>query len=105
MSANLRSLTVCFLSLRDALELDQGFVAQQPPQCFDLLCWPRGEIGQGALDGFLAFAPTLAQEDGGRGAAIGDSFYVHGIDYAYLLYPVKTKVNITWEHYATRSSS
>jgi hypothetical protein len=73
---------------------DQGFVAQQSAQGFDLLRRPMGEIGQGALNGFLALAPTLAQEDGGRGVAIGDSFDVHGTDYAYLSHQVNRQICI-----------
>src|ERR1035437_8278193 len=44
----------------------------------NLLFGPVGEVGQGALEGLRAFAPTLAEEDGGRGAAIGDGLDVHG---------------------------
>jgi hypothetical protein len=78
----------------ELLGRDQGFVAQQSPQGFDLLRRPMGKIGQGPLDGLLAFAPTLAQEDGGRGVAIGDSFDIHGTDYAHSSPHVKKKMNI-----------
>jgi hypothetical protein len=51
---------------------------QQAAEGINLLFGPVGEVGQGALEGLRAFAPTLAEEDGGRGAAIGDGLDVHG---------------------------
>jgi hypothetical protein len=57
---------------------DQGFVLQQAAEGFDFLLGPMGEVGQGALEGLRAFAPAFAEEDGGRGVAIGDGFDVHG---------------------------
>jgi hypothetical protein len=33
-----------------------------------------GEVSQGALAGFRALAPAFAEEDGGRGVAVGDGF-------------------------------
>ena len=43
-----------------------------------LSCGPVGEVGQGALAGFLALAEGLAEEDGGRGVAVGNDVDVHG---------------------------
>src|SRR5450759_4144984 len=57
---------------------DQGLVLQQAAEGFYLLFGPVGEVGQGALEGLRAFAPTFAEEDGGRGVAIGDGLDVHG---------------------------
>src|SRR6266704_3541396 len=56
---------------------DQGLVAQQAAKGFDFLLGPIGEIGQGALAGFVAFAPAFAEEDGGWGIAIGDGGDIH----------------------------
>jgi len=42
------------------LRRDQGLVAQQAAEELDLFRWPIGEIGQGALVGFVAFASHLA---------------------------------------------
>src|SRR6516164_6544112 len=56
---------------------DQGFVAQQATEGFDFLRGPGGKVGQGALAGFVAFAPAFAEEDGGRGVAVGDNGDVH----------------------------
>ena len=77
---------------------DQGFVAQQAAEGLDFFLGPIGEVGQGALAGFVAFAPALAEEDGGRGVAVGDGFDVHGSYYAHLLTIVKDYMLFTWEH-------
>ena len=45
---------------------DEGFVLQQPAQVLDFLRRPFGEVGQGALFDFSAFAPAFAQKDGPR---------------------------------------
>jgi hypothetical protein len=57
---------------------DQGFVLQETAEGFDFLFGPMGEVGQGALMGNRAFAPAFAEEDSGRGVAIGDCVDVHG---------------------------
>ena len=36
------------------------------------------EVGEGSFSDFAVFAEGFAQEDGGRGVAVGDAFYVHG---------------------------
>jgi hypothetical protein len=51
---------------------DQGFVAQQAAEGLDFLLRPGGEVSQGALAGFVALAPAFAEEDGGRGVAVGN---------------------------------
>ena len=56
---------------------DQGFVAQQATEALDFLWRPGGKVGQGALAGFVALAPAFAEEDGGRGVAVGDDGDVH----------------------------
>ena len=56
---------------------DQGFVAQQAAEGLDFLRRPGGKVGQGALTGFVALAPALAEEDGGRGVAVGDDGDIH----------------------------
>ena len=57
---------------------DQHLAAQHAAQGFDLGRRPIGEVGQGALKGFFAFAPALAEEDGGPGVTVGDGFDVDG---------------------------
>src|SRR5580700_4872935 len=88
-----------FLGSEQILGRDEGFVAQQAAEGLDFFLGPIGEVGQGALAGFVAFAPALAEEDGGRGVAVGDGFDVHGIYYAHLLIIVKDYMLITWEHF------
>jgi hypothetical protein len=78
---------------------DEGFVAQQAAEGLDFFLGPMGEVGQGALAGFVAFASALAEEDGGRGVAVGDGLDVHGSHYAHLMFTVKTRLLITWEHF------
>ena len=56
----------------------EGFVLQQAAEGINFLLGPVGEVGQGALEGFRAFAPTFAEEDCGRGVAVGDGLDVHG---------------------------
>ena len=68
---------------------DEGFVAQQAAEGFDFFLRPIGEVGQGALAGLVAFAPALAEEDGGWGVGIGDGFDVHGSYYAHLIINVR----------------
>jgi hypothetical protein len=44
---------------------------------FDFIDGPMGEIGDGAVVDLAVFAEALAEEDGGRGVAIGDGSDVH----------------------------
>src|ERR1700722_9926987 len=88
-----------FLGSEQILGRDEGFVAQQAAEGLDFFLGPIGEVGQGALAGFVAFAPALAEEDGGRGVAVGDGFDVHGSYYAQLLIIVNENMLITWEHF------
>jgi hypothetical protein len=43
----------------------------------DPLWGPRGEVGEGARTHLVPVAEGLAEENGGRGVAIGDSCYIH----------------------------
>src|SRR5712692_11041423 len=88
-----------FLYSEQILERDQGFIAQQAAESLDFFRGPIGEVGQGTLAGFVAFPPALAEEDGGRGVAVGDGLDVHGSYYAHLICIVKTNMLITWEHF------
>src|SRR6266700_1292916 len=58
---------------------NQGLIAQQAAEGVDFLLGPIGEVGQGTFVDFVALAVALAEEDGGRGVAIGDGLDVHGI--------------------------
>src|SRR5208282_4529906 len=60
---------------------DQGLAAQGAAQGFDPWLWPIGEIGQGALQGFLSLPPAFTEEDSRSGVTVGDGFDVHGSYY------------------------
>jgi len=68
---------------------DEGFSLQDAAEQIDLGRGPVGEIGEGAFASAAAFAPTLAEQDGGRGVAVGDGLHVHGNTIAQLLLIVK----------------
>src|SRR5260370_34135791 len=89
----------CFLGREQILGRDEGFVAQQAAEGLDFLLGPIGEVGQGALAGFVGFGSALAEADGGRGVAVGDGFDVHGSYYAHILTIVKANMLITWAHF------
>jgi hypothetical protein len=44
--------------------------------------------------GFLALTPAFAEQDGGRGVAVGDGFDVHGSYYQHLNSIVKSILSI-----------
>ena len=88
-----------FLRSQQIMGRDEGFVAQQAAEGLDFFLGPIGEVGQSALAGFVAFAPAFAEEDGGRGVAVGDGLDVHGSYYAHPMLTVKTNPLITWEHF------
>ena len=79
---------------------DEGLAAEGAAQGFDLWFWPIGEIGQGALQGFLSLTPAFAEEDSRSGVTVGDGFDVHGSYYNSTNQHVKEIINITWEHLA-----
>src|SRR5207253_119930 len=56
-----------FLRSEQVVWGDQGLVVQQAAEGLDFFFGPIGEIGQGALAGFLTVTPAFAVEDGGRG--------------------------------------
>jgi hypothetical protein len=87
-----------FLRGEQILGRDQALVAQQAAEGFDFLLGPSGEIGQGALAGFVPFAPGFAEEDGGRGVAVGDDIDVHGYRKPQIIHDVKTIILYTWVH-------
>src|SRR6266566_7010244 len=73
------------------LRRDQALVAQDATEVFDFFFGPIGEIGQGALAGFLSLAPGLAEEHGRRGVAVGDDVDVHGCNKSHIIRHVKHK--------------
>jgi len=57
---------------------NEGLALQHPAQGVDLGGGPMGKIGEGAFDDAAIDACGLAEEDSGRGVAVGDGFNVHG---------------------------
>jgi len=57
---------------------DERFAFENTAEGDDLSGGPRGEIGEGVFDNLCALAEALAEEDGGRGVAVGDGLDVHG---------------------------
>jgi hypothetical protein len=71
---------------------DEGLAFEDATEGVNLGSRPSGEIGEGALDDFASGAGGLAEEDGGRGIAIGDGLHIHGAMISHLkqLYNGKT---------------
>src|SRR5215510_8557131 len=57
---------------------------QERAKTLDQRGGPGGKIGQGALFDPASLAKTLAQQDGGRRAAIGYRFDIHGVIFSSL---------------------
>jgi hypothetical protein len=64
--------------LKGLIAGDQIFPFQDAPQEVDLSGGPGGEIGEGAFMDIGADTDRFAEEDGGRGVAVGDGLDVHG---------------------------
>jgi hypothetical protein len=60
-----------FLGGEQLLRRDRRLVAQQAAEGFDFCLRQMGEVGEGALADFRALAPAFAEQDGGRGVAVG----------------------------------
>ena len=58
---------------REAIKL----AFESAAQSLDPLRCPRGEIGEGARTHLGPVAEGLAEENGGRGVALGDGCYIH----------------------------
>src|SRR2546430_4163721 len=58
---------------REAIKL----AFQSAAHGLDPLWGPRGEVGEGARTHLVPVAEGLAEENGGRGVAIGDGCYIH----------------------------
>src|ERR1700693_6574050 len=87
------------LGAKEILRRDQRFIPQQAAQGLNFIFGPVGEVGQGALVGFVALAPAFAEEDGGRGSAVGDGFDVHGNTIHKYVRMSRTIIHVTWEHF------
>ena len=65
-------------------------------QTLDVLGWPMGEVEQRAFTHALAIPIALAEQDRGRGAAIGDGFDVHGRRIAQAPREINQNIAFTW---------
>jgi len=70
---------------RDAVPAggQHGAALEQGAQPFDDIAWPVAEVEQRALLDLAADPIALAQQDGGRRAAVGNGLDIHGLQYAY----------------------
>jgi len=57
---------------------DERLAFEDTAEGVDLGDGPRREVGEGAFDDLCAMAEALAEEDGGRGVAVGDRLDIHG---------------------------
>ena len=84
----------CSLGAEEIVRRNQRLIPKKPPQGFNLVLGPVGEVGQRALAGFLAFPPSFAQQDGRWRIAVGDDFDIHGSYYSYRYLYVKHLIHI-----------
>src|SRR5438876_505292 len=84
----------CSLGAEEIVRRNQRLIPKKPPQGFNLVLGPVGEVGQRALAGFLAFPPSFAQQDGRWRIAVGDDFDIHGSYYSYRYLYVKRLIHI-----------
>ena len=54
-----------FLGGEQSLGRDEGLVLEQAAEGVDFWLGRMGEVGEGALAGFVVLAPAFAEEDGG----------------------------------------
>lgn len=63
------------------IDTDEGLALEEAAEGLDLVLRPVGQVGEGLLDDAAVLALALAEEDGGRGVAVGDGLDVHGNHY------------------------
>jgi hypothetical protein len=86
------------LNLESVGSRDEGLALEDAAEGEDLGGGPIREVGESALDDLAVAAGALAEEDGGRGVAVGDGFHVHGYTIAYTINTFKMQPVITWVH-------
>jgi hypothetical protein len=84
------------LNLESVGSRDEGLALEDAAEGEDLGGGPIREVGESALDDLAVKAGALAEEDGGRGVAVGDGFHVHGYKIAYKINKSKTQPVLTW---------
>ena len=68
-------------------------------QALDVLGRPMGEVEQSSFPYPPVIPIALAQQDGGRGAAVGDGFDVHGRRITGTLLIINKNIRFTWLHF------
>ncbi len=76
--------------------------AEGAAEGFDAGGVPVGEVGEGAFDDPFTLAQAFAEEDGGRGGAVGDGIDVHGHILSHTITKCKHIIHITWAHKTKR---
>jgi len=57
---------------------DEGLAFEESTQSVYLAGGPSRKVGERALDDTTVDTGGLAEENGGRGLAVGDGFHIHG---------------------------
>jgi hypothetical protein len=71
-----------------------GFSFEDLAESLDLVGRPMGDVGESAVVDLAVLAEALAEEDGGRGVAVGDYGDVH-VDIVQLsMRSIKTNISI-----------
>jgi hypothetical protein len=65
-------------NVKGLVDGDQLLALEETAEGVDLSGGPGGEVGEGSFENFGTLSDGFAEEDGGRGVAIGDGLYVHG---------------------------
>jgi len=71
------------------------FAAQQAAEGFNAGGGPVGEVGEGAILDFAVLAEGFAQEEGGRGVAVGDGGDIHAFCISHTIGHVKINIHTT----------
>jgi len=66
----------------------EGLALEEGAEGVDASGRPMGEVGEGAVFDFAVLAVGLAEEDSGRGVAVGDGSHVH----AYLISQISNNI-------------
>ena len=76
---------------------DGSSAPQDGAEGIDLSRGPMGDIGEGAVVDLAVESERLAEEDGGRGVAIGDGGHIH----AYIISIYYRKIKLNYNIYMT----
>jgi hypothetical protein len=80
---------------------DEGLAFEEAAEGVDLGGGPSGKIGEGSFNDTAIKTRGFAEEDGGRGVAVGDGLDVHGYIIKYFYNYNNTPMYNTWVHQQT----